>query len=134
MMVLAFYIASADVDGGRQRIAPPSKLFLVPIPGIYRLRHHHISGPGLIPASHPRAKSMAAICTGCVSFHAAADVMAPLLGHLVTQHPLRLNLLLLASWPHARFHPCRCSPDNPLIRKGWRCFCSVGGIIGQKIA
>jgi hypothetical protein len=114
MMVLAFYIASADVDGGRQRIAPPSKLFLVPIPGIYRLRHHHIDRL-TVSGAHPLTRR-----TGF-----SADVMAPLLGHLVTQHPLRLNLLLLASWPHARFHPCRCSPDNPLIRKGWRCFCSV---------
>jgi hypothetical protein len=59
------------------------------------------------------------------------DVMAPLPGSSVAQHPLRLDLLLLASWPHARFHPCRCSPDNPACWKGWRdsvCF-ALGSII-----
>jgi hypothetical protein len=57
--------------------------------------------------------------------------MTPSPGPPVAQHPLRLDLLLLASWPHARFHPCRCSPDNPACRKGWRdsvCF-ALGSII-----
>jgi hypothetical protein len=72
---------------------------------------------------------------GSVTRRLAPHHDGPIAGASVTQHPLRLNLLLLASWPHARFHPCRCSPDNPDIWKGWRCFVfSVGGIIGQKIA
>lgn len=59
--------------------------------------HHHISGLGLIPAYRPIWHSLTPAWTiagnGCVSFNAAADVMAPVLstGMLVGLSPLAIK-------------------------------------------
>ena len=90
------------------------------------VQNHHRRWLGLIPACTTRLLAFIVpalpLCLGRYRFLCFLQHRIfcddPIAGAFDAQHPLRLDLLLLASWPHARFHPCRCSPDNPACRKG----------------